>query len=440
LSHHVHSGFRGRCTRREFEEERDLAGDRTRQLPLFTPAPQFVPFAPPPAVALPAGQTELANVLSPTQVRTFLGCSARWWFKYGLSLPEPKISALALGCAVHRALEANFRERIETKEDLEVCGVVGLFRAAWQEQMDQTEFRDDEDPAEIGSVGEHLVAKYMDEAAPSIEPAAVELDVAGTVGGVHVRGKVDLLDVHGRVVDVKTAASKPSGIAPDYAFQLATYRQITLGASGVLLTNALPHPCYMGMKKRARTLDFSAYERWDRCRVLTVSLIHLVEKLEFSEVYRPPTSRCSRQKLAFEPLDAVLQTHPAISCMSRSNSCFAASVISLIGSPDTYDPLGTPAQRTREVLKRWKRRWKEEGSTFLKGAQGPAPPLAGIQEAILGDNHLASTMQDMKSLYYIAGRKMFELGAMDGTYPAVGRLLGDQGGIWAASGQGARSR
>ncbi|MEN6604193.1 MAG: hypothetical protein ABFD86_17420 [Bryobacteraceae bacterium] len=34
--------------------------------------------------------TEAEVVLSPSQVRTFLGCSAKWWFKYGLHLPELK--------------------------------------------------------------------------------------------------------------------------------------------------------------------------------------------------------------------------------------------------------------------------------------------------------------------------------------------------------------
>jgi hypothetical protein len=216
-----------------------VLGDRARQLTLFAPAPPLAPTAPlqlVPAPAVPAlapaPQPELAQVLSPTQVRTFLGCSARWWFKYGLSLPDPKTSALALGCAVHRALEANFRDKIETKRDLDSLGVAALFRAAWQDQVRQTEFRDEEDPAEIGRVGEQLVATYMEEAAPQIEPAAVELDVESRIGGVPVRGKVDLLDVHGRVIDVKTAARRPSGIAPDHAFQLATYRHITPGASG----------------------------------------------------------------------------------------------------------------------------------------------------------------------------------------------------------------
>src|SRR5215831_2980797 len=131
-----------------------------------------------------APMAESGKVLSPTQVRTFLNCSARWWFKYGLGEPETKTSALALGSAVHRTLEVNFREKVTTKEDLDTLGVVALFRSEWQGQMEQAEFRDDEDPAAIGKLGEQLVAKYMDEAAPWIQPVVVEMDVAGEIGGV----------------------------------------------------------------------------------------------------------------------------------------------------------------------------------------------------------------------------------------------------------------
>jgi hypothetical protein len=110
------------------------------------------------------------KVLSPTQVRAFLNCSARRWFKYGLDEPEIRNSALALGSAVHQALEANFREKVITKEDLDTLGVVALFREAWHHQADEAEFWDDVEPAEIRKLGEQLVARYMDEAAPWIQP------------------------------------------------------------------------------------------------------------------------------------------------------------------------------------------------------------------------------------------------------------------------------
>jgi len=59
----------------------------------------------------------------------------------------------------------------------------------------------DEDPAELGACGEALVSKYMDEAAPLIEPAAVEMRVEGEIG-IRVQGWIDLMDVSGRIIDL----------------------------------------------------------------------------------------------------------------------------------------------------------------------------------------------------------------------------------------------
>jgi CRISPR/Cas system-associated exonuclease Cas4 (RecB family) len=186
-----------------------------------------------------ATKADPAPVLSPSQVRCFFDCPARWWFKYGLQLPERKNSSLALGLAVHQALEVNFRQKIETREDLETTGVLCVFREAWMEQVPETEFMPDESQGDLRRLGERLVAKYMDEVAPKVEPAAVELDVQGEIGGISVRGRVDVLDVEGRLIDFKTASRRPSCVSSDYAFQLATYRQITPGASGEVRVDSM---------------------------------------------------------------------------------------------------------------------------------------------------------------------------------------------------------
>ena len=119
-----------------------------QDLPLFAPLPESMStelvVAPEvaltkvsnPSTALVA-KPDLATVLSPSQVRCFFDCPARWWFKYGLQLPERKNGSLALGLAVHRALEVNFREKLETREDLETAGVVMVFREAWMEQVER---------------------------------------------------------------------------------------------------------------------------------------------------------------------------------------------------------------------------------------------------------------------------------------------------------------
>jgi RecB family exonuclease len=60
------------------------------------------------------------------------------------------------------------------------------------------------------------------EAAPEIQPLAVEVPVSGEIAGVKVRGIIDILDADGRIIDIKTASRKPSKISGDHAFQLAT--------------------------------------------------------------------------------------------------------------------------------------------------------------------------------------------------------------------------
>jgi len=62
----------------------------------------------------------------------------RWWFKYGLKVPDPSTANLALGRAVHSALGENFAQKVDTREDLPTEGVVALFREAWENERDQT--------------------------------------------------------------------------------------------------------------------------------------------------------------------------------------------------------------------------------------------------------------------------------------------------------------
>jgi hypothetical protein len=130
--------------------------------------------------------------------------------------------------------------------------------------------------------------------APKLEPAAVELDVEGQVGGVAVRGRVDLLDVEGRIVDVKTAARKPSCVSPDYAFQIATYRQITPAASGEARVDTL-------VKTQTIQLIQQAYTVGEQDLQATRTIYPLVQEGIQSGLYFPNRHSllCSRKHCAF---------------------------------------------------------------------------------------------------------------------------------------------
>src|ERR1035438_10102317 len=241
-----------------------LAFPALQDLPLLAPLPESssTQLIVAPEVALTklpatngAAKTDPAPVLSPSQVRCFFECQARWWFKYGLQLPERKNSSLALGLAVHQALEVNFREKLETREDLETAGVVVVFREAWMEQVPQTEFTADESQGDLRRLGERLVTKYMDEVARTVEPAAVELDVQGEIAGVAVQGRVDVLDVEGRLIDFKPVSRRPSCLPPNYAFELPTYQQITPGASGEVRIDSMVKTQTVQIVQQAYTVE-----------------------------------------------------------------------------------------------------------------------------------------------------------------------------------------
>src|SRR5262249_51819406 len=97
---------------------------------------------------LPGGSLA-ANLLSPSQLRCFMDCQVRWWFKYCLRIPDPATGKLALGRAVHYALTHNLHQKLESREDLSVTGVLALFRDAWARECEDAEFREDEDPSEL---------------------------------------------------------------------------------------------------------------------------------------------------------------------------------------------------------------------------------------------------------------------------------------------------
>jgi CRISPR/Cas system-associated exonuclease Cas4 (RecB family) len=176
-------------------------------------------------------QSMPGEVLSPSQASTFLACSAKWWFRYGLGLPDPPAGGLVRGKAVHAIIEYAMRAKMAGVV-LETGALSDVWDAAWDQAAEGAEFQEYDDVEALKSSGARLAQKYVAEALPGIEPAAVEVPVWGTIAGIPVRGIADIVTTDGMVVDVKTASRKPSGLAADHALQLATYARLVPGASG----------------------------------------------------------------------------------------------------------------------------------------------------------------------------------------------------------------
>jgi RecB family exonuclease len=177
-----------------------------------------------------AASTMPGEVLSPSQAGTFLGCSAKYRFKYLLGLPDPTGGGGVRGKAVHKAVEYYMRAKI--------AGIVPDHEAIamewdgiWDAACDGAVFSARENVDALNESARKLTEKYLKEAAPSIDPVAVEVPVTGEIAGVKVRGIIDIVDAGGRIIDLKTRARKSSKVSGTDAFQLATYT--ALGGDGV---------------------------------------------------------------------------------------------------------------------------------------------------------------------------------------------------------------
>jgi hypothetical protein len=205
----------------------------------------FPPPAPPEPVraldTVPAwvADASIASLLSPSQLNCWLDCQAKWYYRHVLNLPDVQGANLTLGRAVHAALAENFRQKIETKLDLPDTGVVALFVDAFESELPETTLSAEDNVDDLLDTGRAAIGMYMADVAPTIDPAAVELHVTGAIAGVAVQGYIDLMDVEGRIIDVKTAKKKPAGIRSDYRLQVATYSQLAPGANGIVKLDTL---------------------------------------------------------------------------------------------------------------------------------------------------------------------------------------------------------
>lgn len=230
----------------ELIKARNAVGDildfRALQGNFFTFADSALPPAPvpTPAPATPAVIPScVPEVLSPSSVNCYNDCEAKWFYRKVLHLPEARSAALGLGAAVHVALGSNFRQKIATFEDLPVEGVKTIFRDAMEAELDTIALAADESAADLLDAGDAMIRVYMDQAAPTIQPAAVEIECAGLIGDVPVRGIIDLLDVDGRIIDIKTAKKKPASFPGSHRLQVATYAMIGERVSGTARLDTL---------------------------------------------------------------------------------------------------------------------------------------------------------------------------------------------------------
>jgi CRISPR/Cas system-associated exonuclease Cas4 (RecB family) len=175
------------------------------------------------------------RTLSPSQVNAYLECPAAWYFGHVLRLHEPVTHSLAIGRAVHTAaallLTAKRDRRDPSAEEIDDC-----LNMAWNLheptiEIDPPRTPDDEDDQyqELRDCEEQARALgllWWIAAAPSIQPAEIEMQITGQIAGIVINCIIDVVDESGMIVDIKTASKRPNGISANHMLQVTTYAML----------------------------------------------------------------------------------------------------------------------------------------------------------------------------------------------------------------------
>lgn len=182
--------------------------------------------------------------ISPSQINLILDCSAKYMFRYIFGIRPPMRSFAARGKAVHRGLEYNYRQKIETHEDLPLSEVQDAASDAFDSMLAEVQWDEDEDPGKFKDQTIELVSFYHQEVAPTIQPVMVEQPVLLEIPETEfvIKGIIDLVDSNGYIRDTKTKNATPPQKTVDSCLQLTIYamgyRQLTGKIeAGVMLDN-----------------------------------------------------------------------------------------------------------------------------------------------------------------------------------------------------------
>ncbi|MDH4178914.1 MAG: PD-(D/E)XK nuclease family protein [Armatimonadota bacterium] len=171
--------------------------------------------------------------ISYTQLNMFLRCGEQYRRRYIEGEIIPPSGSLVRGRTCHAAEEKNFRQKIQSKQDLPLAEVLDAFSTAWEEEKYSIAFTEEElegqtPTAALGTwkdSGVALLTVYQEQIAPLARPTHVEQGFTVNFQGGYppLIGYLDRIDDHTIIADVKHVAKSPSQGAIDSDMQMTVY-------------------------------------------------------------------------------------------------------------------------------------------------------------------------------------------------------------------------
>jgi len=178
--------------------------------------------------------------LSATQIGMYCRCPEQYRRRYIEGEILPPGIALLKGSGFHRGAEHNFRQKVESHQDLPSADIVDAAVAAFESALGGAYALTDDEQSRGAKVVlseakddlAEMATVHAEEQAPDYQPVMVEEVIRIPLPGERdMLGVIDLADDKNRVIDLKTAARKKTEKEADESVQLtiyaAAYRQLT---------------------------------------------------------------------------------------------------------------------------------------------------------------------------------------------------------------------
>lgn len=215
----------------------------------FFGAPPVAEVAPPVVTAPAAGGVGWSlpiDHLSASSFGTWSRCPEQWRRRYLKGEKERPGGAQVIGTGFHFAQEHNFKQKIETHEDLPVTEIVEAFHHGLDVEIEKTGgvgeiVWGNEKPDTQRAQGATLTQIYREAVSPAMQPEAIELNFELTESGIAVpiHGRIDFDGArehgvpwdndyvrHETVVDYKTSSKSMSTLKEDWVIQAFLYQRV----------------------------------------------------------------------------------------------------------------------------------------------------------------------------------------------------------------------
>ena len=160
--------------------------------------------------------------LSVTQIKMFLQCPLKYYFRYREGIVVKPNSSLTMGRCFHKTVEEFYKRRMKG----ESIDIKEAFSSFWAAESKETDFKIDEIPGGLKDEGIRLIEKYIEEVAPTIRPQEIEKEFELVFENVAytLKGVIDLIEEDGTIVDHKCSKRSPNQKDIDRDIQLSAYQ------------------------------------------------------------------------------------------------------------------------------------------------------------------------------------------------------------------------